>query len=156
MPIEQVYDRPILRHYDFDYAIRDIPSGEPGETNFLESKCILTARTYLDMLNGRPFARFTGGHEAGHAILHGPELVLRAIEERVKGVTLCRYRPEDVPSYKNPEWQADWFSGALLMRKLHIQSLLKDGCTIREIAKIFKVSEEAAKVRVDKVRKLAA
>jgi transcriptional regulator with XRE-family HTH domain len=56
--------------------------------------------------------RFTAAHELAHYLLH-------------RDITMARTRDDDVPIYRDSEWQADTFAGALMMSTRHLH-LLRD------------------------------
>lgn len=47
-------------------------------------------------------------------------------------------------SYRDPEWQANAFAGALLMPKRHVVGLR----SVRDVCQIFGVTQPAAEVRM--------
>ena len=84
---------------------------------------------------GRP--RFTLAHELGHWFLH-------------TGGTLTRLQKnEEVPTYCDVEWQADWFAGELLMPLRFMDAY----DTIDEVVERHGVSPMAAEVRLHKLLK---
>ena len=63
------------------------------------------------LLEGLPFSLTLMSillcHEMGHFLLH-------------RDITFARARDEDVPIYRDSEWQADTFAGALMMSRRHM------------------------------------
>lgn len=88
---------------------------------------------YEDACNDMPRARFTLCHEVGHYLMHNE-----------KTVSLHRLAEEEkIPTYQNPEWQANVFAGYLLMTP----DLIRD-MPSNEICKICKVSKPAVEIQM--------
>jgi transcriptional regulator with XRE-family HTH domain len=74
------------------------------------SNCIkLRQDVYERAWNESGRDRFTACHELGHFLLH-------------RRVTLARVRDDNHPVYRDAEWQADTFAGALLLSSRHLNS----------------------------------
>lgn len=83
---------------------------------------------YIRAIAGNPRDRFTLCHELGHFILHTPERVTFA-----RGV---------VPTYMQPEWQANAFAGELMAPKELVMGMWPD-----EIAEKCGMSLKAAEIQ---------
>lgn len=94
---------------------------------------------YEGMYNGNGQDIFTAAHECSHLIKH----------EKVP-VSMARRRAENLPIYRNSEWQADTLAAELLMP----YEVAKD-LQPYEIKKRYLVSSSAAQTRYDKLRKEA-
>ena len=90
---------------------------------------------YQGILDGRGRDRFTGCHELGHVLLHGGTLNRVMHDQRTA-------------PYRNPEWQANTFAGAILMPKRFVVGLR----SVRDVCQIFGVSRDAAEVRMKVLR----
>lgn len=64
----------------------------------------LRADVYEGIRQGKGRDRFTLAHEIGHYVMHTDPGLARRLAERAK-----------LPAYKDSEWQADVFGGALLI-----------------------------------------
>jgi len=89
------------------------------------------------------FARSTIAHECGHGVMHVPEFrarkqVLRSIQDK-EDVQLKMYRKEQVPVYRNPEWQAHRFAGALLVPETTLRIAWGRSRDENELARIYQV-----------------
>lgn len=92
--------------------------------------------------------RFTAGHETGHHMLgHDMELISSYRQTKDK-----RFEP----LYNKCEAESNMFAAELLMPEPVIIEIFKRGCKISRpfLKSIFNVSEEAAKVRMNTVRKV--
>lgn len=115
---------------DFDYEIVSVDEmeGMYGNMNTGASVMYIREDVYEGVARGVPRDRFTLCHELGHYLLHQPERVSHA-----RG---------DVPTYRNPEWQANTFA-AELMAPYH---LIKD-MTVEEIMEKCGMSRQAATIQ---------
>ncbi len=85
--------------------------------------------------NDNPRDRFTLCHEVGHYFLHQPERVEFA-------------RGNNIPKYRNPEWQANVFAAELMAPLNLIKNM-----PAQEIARQCGMSQQAALIRFDECRK---
>ena len=118
----------------FNYEIvsdKELP-GMEGRTLPGEHLIQLPENVYYSARRGEGRARFTVIHEIGHYLL---------IDKN--SVALCRAN-ERIPAYRDPEWQANTLASALLM-----PPSLTAGMSQTEIASVFGVSAEAARVHLD-------
>jgi Zn-dependent peptidase ImmA (M78 family) len=104
--------------------------------------------TMLVKYDDPPFRkRFTIAHELGHHFLH----LLQGGEYVDKEANLFRQQlgdePEIIPS-RRQEIQANMFASSLLMPDDEVRRYWKERPSIEELAKIFKVSNEAMGYRV--------
>ena len=86
--------------------------------------------------NGRD--RFTLAHELGHVLLHGTNNFRLARNDKA------------IPSYQDPEWQANTFASMLLIPRDEIL-----GMSIEDITTRYKVSKSAAEIALKQVKKPA-
>ena len=91
-------------------------------------------------------ARFTVAHEIGHLVLHG-----EVAEPFMSGNAATFYRKKgEIAPYRDPEWQAETFAGALLMPASTVRKLVADGGRSNELlSSVFEVSWAAARVRLE-------
>jgi len=98
------------------------------------------------------FGRSTMSHESGHCVVHVPEFrrrksVLQSLLDRLEP-PITMYRQEDIPTYRNPEWQAWRFGGALLMPTSTFEMAVRRGNSIRELGEIFDVHQPFIRARL--------
>jgi hypothetical protein len=122
----------------FDVVEPHLMGARMGAVDPLTGAFMLREDVYNGALEGQPRHRFTVAHEAGHAVMHVGTL------NRLPAAT------GNVPTYCDPEWQANRFAGALLMPR----HLIGQCQTIDEITSRFGVSREAALTRANKTLKL--
>lgn len=133
----------------FSFHVDQLPPGVEGRTNFENKELILSEATYDGLTRDEGRSRFTTGHELGHVILHAV-VMNDYIHDSSKAIQLNR---SDIPVYKDPDWQAEVFSSAILMPRSHIVHLLRQGKPLPVIASMLKVSLRALEVRMQKLEK---
>lgn len=119
----------------FDYEI--LPVDEMRDSYAItypeENKIAIREDVYINAANDVPRDRFTIAHEIGHYIMHGPN-----------GIGLARNdKKEKVPPYKDPEWQANTFAGELLAPPKLIR-----GLSLNEITLYCGVSFDVARIQL--------
>lgn len=115
---------------DFDYEIVPISEMEDtyGTTNTESNVMRIREDVYDGAVKDNPRDRFTLCHELGHYLLHQPQFV--------------SYARGDIPTYCQPEWQANTFA-AELMAPYH----LTKNMGIAEIAENCVMSKTAAGIQ---------
>lgn len=115
---------------DFDYEIVPVSEMEDtyGTTNTASNVMRIREDVYNGAVAGNPRDRFTLCHELGHFLLHQPELV--------------SYARGNIPTYCQPEWQANTFA-AELMAPYH----LVKNMSIDQIAQKCGMSKTAATIQ---------
>ncbi len=153
--IERILDVLLFESHGFSTKIVQSfldPTVE-AQTNLLERTIEIKESCYNELHQAKR-GRFTAGHEAGHVILHSSQLYSSLIIH--KRILPCI---GELPTYRNPEWQADHFSGALLMPLLtvldFIEELKKRGFNdyniIKEVSEKYLVSYKAAQTRIKQI-----
>jgi len=97
------------------------------------------------------YYRSTVAHETGHAILHvrdyrHKKALLKSIHRKDHALTM--YRETDIVLYKNPEWQAWRFAGALLMPAPAFTAAIREGLGVRDLADRFGVNPAFVRSRL--------
>lgn len=125
-----------------NYDIKDIDE-MPGIYGKTTKKGVIQLRkdVYEKALRGDGQSRSIIAHEFGHAFLHIDDE--EAFAKEANSYT---------PIYKNSEWQANEFSGMLLLppELLHLNENKSD----REIMQIFGISNEMLAIRKNKQKRL--
>lgn len=126
------------------FVLEIVPVNEMGNKHgeTYPSKNLIRIRedVYLGALAGYGRDRLTVAHEIGHLLLHDDD-----------SIALCRLAPDEkLKAYEDPEWQANAFGGELLA-----SSYLIDGLSVREVSERCGVTEAAAQVQLNALKKLA-
>lgn len=117
--------------FHYDIATLQEMGARHGAVDCEKRILYLRDDVYEGILAGEGRDRFTGCHELGHVLLHGGTLNRVMHDHRT-----ARYR--------DPEWQANAFAGALLMPKRYVVGLR----SVRDVCQIFGVTRPAAEVRL--------
>lgn len=134
----------------FDIRVVDLPDGIEGRT-WPDRRVELSERTYKGLCRGERRPRFTTIHECWHAWVHSSQI--RQMIESTNCLVLNRR--SDIPTYKNPEWQANGLASAFLMPSAAIKILQRSQpITVSLLVETFNVSSAAAKVRLEVLTKL--
>lgn len=137
-----------------DYAVNRLPPGvealamyDAGRDRLLVA---VSPETYRGLQSGRSRARFCLCHEIGHACLHGGQLIRFGRIPHQAAVSMLRGVAPAHPQFKDTEWQANAFAGALLMPAAGLLELeAKAPLTTRRLETTYGVSAVAAKIRLD-------
>lgn len=144
-PVLRLFDA-LSDEYELDPGVEELSDGVEGMT-FPDGRVLLSEETYRGAHAGLGRPRFTVPHECYHGIKHR-EQIRRALSDTGE---LVVYRRQIVKPYRDPEWQANAFSGALLMPAPMVR-LLAEGehrlVLSRRMAEEFGVSLQAAEVRL--------
>lgn len=132
-------------------VVDDLPYGTEAEARFdgREFVLALSERSYEDLEQGRlGRPRFTLSHEIGHIVLHSAELI-RLSKMPTQHAAMMRGRSQDLPVYRDAEWQANAFGAALLVPAAGLEKLSQVGSlTERHVARQFGVSTQCARIRI--------
>lgn len=128
--ITWILERLDVLDLEYSYEIvtdEQLAVGVQAQTDVITSTIYIKESVYEGAVQNNGRDRMTIAHEILHLLLHQPA-----------SLTLYR-RTDDLPVYKNPEWQAECFAGELLMPYDQIKDM-----TVEEIIEQCKVSERAA------------
>jgi Zn-dependent peptidase ImmA (M78 family) len=92
-----------------DVGVEDLAPGDEGIT-YPDGRVILSESTYRGMVAGNPRDRFTTIHEGYHGIQHAHQLQHRLVHSK-----LVLHRRQSIPTFRDPEWQANAFASVTLM-----------------------------------------
>ena len=121
---------------DFDYEIVPVTEMEDtyGTTNTSNNIMRIREDVYNGAVDGIPRDRFTLCHELGHYLLHQPEYV--------------SYARGDIPTYCQPEWQANTFAAELMAPYYLVKNM-----SISEISSKCGMSKKAAQIQYNTYHK---
>ncbi|MFC4403340.1 ImmA/IrrE family metallo-endopeptidase [Gracilibacillus xinjiangensis] len=129
-----------LSQIDSDFSLEIAPKNEmPNDyaLTFPETNKIKIRQDVYDRaIDGVPRDRFTIAHEIGHYIMHRPGFFALA----------RNHNKEKIPSYKDPEWQANTFAGEILAPLNIIKGLTKE-----EVSRQCGVSLKVAEIQLNKL-----
>lgn len=109
---------------------------------------VLSSDSYRELELGHGRARFSVAHEIGHAVLHADKLVqLTRIDHQRRA--MLRSDAVPTPPFRDSEWQANAFAGAVLMPAPGLEFLfLRGRLTVRDLSNMYKVSFACAERRI--------
>lgn len=113
---------------------------------------LASAKTYERLEQGHPRAGYFVPHELGHCVLHTDQLVRLAKMHLAQQAAF--HRGGEVTShepFRDTEWQANAFAGALLMPARGLLALEGKHKSLgpTEVAKHFQASIQAARYRIE-------
>lgn len=121
----------------------ELPSEIFGITDSANKQVIIQEELANDDASER-FFRSTLAHETGHCIMHVPQLQKKnrpqIFRQTKNDDSIQLYRKDNIPVYRNPEWQAWRFAGALLMPEVPLRRLIREGAGSTELASNFEVN----------------
>jgi Zn-dependent peptidase ImmA (M78 family) len=132
-----------------DYRV--LPTGIYGVTDS-DKKISIISSDLMDDSSQIKFTRSTMAHETGHVLIHVPEFrmkkaLLKSIHDD-KHASLRMYREDDIPVFRNPEWQAWRFAGALLMPAMTFKAAIQQGYDEYDLSDAFQVNRAFVKTRM--------
>lgn len=148
-PVLEFFDHVLREYYELDTGVEVLSDGVEGVT-LPDGQVLVSEETYRSahMKAGR--GRFTVIHECCHGLMHSRQ-IQRAIVDRGE---LVLHRRRTIEPYRDPEWQANYYAGAILMPHQMVVQLAKEEERFllpSAMADVFGVSRIAAEVRIDKL-----
>jgi Zn-dependent peptidase ImmA (M78 family) len=124
-----------------DYSIT--PLSAYAYTDINDMKAVVSS-ALIDDDSQETFLRATVSHEVGHVVLHIDEFrkrkkLLRFMHDD-ENVKLRLYREDQVVVYRNPEWQAWRFAGAVMMPASVVYRAANKGIGSYQMSALFNVS----------------
>lgn len=126
----------IDNNFNFEVVPINEMNGCYAETYPEKSKIDIREDVYDRATDNIPRDRFTIAHEIGHFIMHRPGRIAFARGNRL----------EQLPAFKNPEWQANTFAGELLAPPNIIR-----GWSLHEVTKNCGVSQMVAEIQMSQL-----
>lgn len=149
--VERFFDCVLEKLTKVKPDFRELSYGVHGYTDITLMECVISRELADDELQRR-FLRSTEAHEIGHCIQHVPEFRLRRDMMRFiqcdEQVTLRMHREDTIPVYRNPEWQAWRFAGALLMNTSSVMTAILAGYSVLDMSEAFDVHPAFAITRL--------
>lgn len=147
--IERFFDCELEKFTKVSTDYQKLQTGIYGYTDSVEKVCVIS-QELADDPDQKYFLRSTMAHEIGHAILHVRDYVsMRSAFQSIhkKYHSLLMYREKDIVAYKNPEWQAWRFAGAILMPTPAFIAAVREGLDDTSLSERFGVNPAFVKVR---------
>lgn len=147
-PVASLFEGGLQRELQITYGVENLLGAEAHfdpETGEL----ILDESTYIGLLDDEGRDRFTVAHEIGHVVLHRP--YYKSISRRRRQAILLNR--SQVKPYQHPEKQSDVFASEFLIPTHHASQLILEGATVQDFSRIFLVSWDAARVKMERVAK---
>lgn len=129
--------------FNIDVWIEPLPPGVEGITD-PPNRLLISPEVY-EALPYEARARFTGTHEAVHAVMHLPHL-----KDAYHSSSLPKlYRRDEIYTPRDPEWQANRGAAAILMPAPLVWDVIEEhGASPTAITERFGVSVTAARNRL--------
>jgi len=132
-----------------DYRV--LPTGIYGVTDS-DKKVSIISSDLMEDSSQIKFTRSTMAHETGHVLIHVPEFrlkkaLLKSIHDD-EHASLRMYRECDIPIFRNPEWQAWRFAGALLMPATTFKAAIQQGYDEYDLSDAFQVNRAFVRTRM--------
>jgi hypothetical protein len=144
-PVLKLFDS-LSDQYGLDPGVEVLSDGVEGMT-FPDGRVLLSEETYRGAHDGLGRSRFTVPHECYHGIKHRDQ-IRRALTDTGE---LVVFRRKLVQPFRDPEWQANAFAGALLMPAQMVRLLASKEQRLLlpdTMTEEFGVSYQAAEVRL--------
>lgn len=137
-----------LTHVSTDY--QKLNDEIYGYTDSEKMVCVISS-DLADDPRQENFYRSTMAHEVGHAVMHVRDYrrmkeILRSVHE--KDHELRMFREKDIVLYRNPEWQAWRFAGAILMPGPAFKSAVCEGSNVNDLSQRFGVNPKFVQSRL--------
>jgi len=152
--VEKFFEFELKKQTGVEPVYRPLGEGLEGFLNIAAMECVIYSNLaeYGDDDVKRRRLRATQAHEIGHCHLHVAEF------RRTRAVLELRhdkrhadsdlYKQEEIKVYRNPEWQAWRFAGALLMPERCVQRAAECGWTLQTMSRAFDVNPSFVEVRL--------
>lgn len=156
--VEKFFEFELKKQTGVEPVYQPLGSGLEGLINIEAMECIICANAAdyggNDMKRRR--LRATQAHEIGHCHLHVAELrQTRAAQELrhdSQHADSDLYKQEEIKVYRNPEWQAWRFAGALLMPECCVRAAVYNRWTKKRMSRAFDVNVAFLEVRLHDLR----
>jgi Zn-dependent peptidase ImmA (M78 family) len=153
--VERLFECELKARTQVTPDYRELGDGLYGYTDIEEMECIISsdlANAKEEEITKRRFLRATQAHEVGHCFLHVQEFretraILRFRHDD-KHAELTLHDQDEIKMFRNPEWQAWRFAGALLMPERCFRAAVQAKWTKRMMSNGFDVNPSFIDVRL--------
>jgi hypothetical protein len=156
--VERFFDCELKERTQVEPDYLFLGKGLYGYTDIEEMKCYI-ARELADSVDDivqKRFLRSTQAHEIGHCFLHVQEFkqtkaILRFTHDD-KHAELALHDQDEIKVFRNPEWQAWRFAGALLMPEKCVMAAVRANWTKKMMSNAFDVNRAFIEARLRALR----
>lgn len=152
-PVPEFFEFHLVEKYHIKTGPADLPPGVEGVTS-PDGTIQLAGDVYDAMFMDNPRARFAAAHEGAHGIVHLPTL-RRLNCKLIEGSSPSLYRRQELPAYRDPEWQANRIAAAVLVPVESLRALTaRFGKDLDAVVQVFLVSWTTAQRRLLELERL--
>ena len=153
--VERFFDCELKERTQVEPDYLYLGEGLYGYTDIEKMKCYISrelADSANEVVHQKRFLRSTQAHEIGHCVLHVQEFrqtkaILKFMHDD-KHANLTLHDQDEIKVYRNPEWQAWRFAGALLMPAQCVMAAVRAGWTKKKMSNAFEVNPAFIDVRL--------
>lgn len=156
--VEKFFEFELKKQTGVEPVYQPLGYGLEGLINIEAMKCIICANAanYGESDMKRRRLRATQAHEIGHCHLHVAELrqtrAARELRHDTRHADSELFKQEEIKVYRNPEWQAWRFAGALLMPECCVRAAIYHKWTMKMMSRAFDVNIAFLEVRLHTLR----
>ncbi|RJP80790.1 MAG: ImmA/IrrE family metallo-endopeptidase [Desulfobacteraceae bacterium] len=148
--IERFFDCDLEKITQVEIDYKPLEAGIYGYTDSENMECVISS-DLIDSPHQQNFCRSTMAHESAHAMMHVHDYrlqkaILKSIHKHDHAIKM--YREKDIITYRNPEWQAWRFAGALLMPESAIRNAIAKGKKTDDLSEQFGVNPSFVRSRL--------
>jgi len=148
VPVIDVFEFYLSETFNFVSEVTEMAPRYEGLMDPVSRTVSVAPHVYEGAEAGDGRSRFTVGHESGHVVLHASQLRVSLVD--LKSVQLARRA--DLEAFRDPEWQANWFSASLLMPAGMVRLIAAEAKDpVAAVSRTFQVSAVAAELRLVKL-----
>lgn len=156
--VERFFDCELKEHTGVEPDYLPLGTGLFGYTSIDEMKCVISTELTDEIHDVvvKRMLRATQAHEIGHCYLHVEEFRKAHAQLRFqhddKHASLQLHKQDEIKVYRNPEWQAWRFAGALLMPECSVRLAVDGDWSVQMMSRGFDVNPAFVKVRLDSLK----
>jgi len=156
--VERFFDCELKTQTGVEPVYRPLGERLLGYTSIIDMECVICSKLVDEAKDDvdRRVLRATQAHEIGHCHLHVEEFRRNRDFSRFQHddqqAFLQLHNQEEIKVYRNPEWQAWRFAGALLMPECTIRLAVSNNWSIKMMSWGFDVNPAFVKVRLDDLK----
>lgn len=156
--VERFFECELKQRTGVEPDYQPLGGGLLGYTDIEEMKCVICSNMASDIKNdsNRRLLRATEAHEIGHCCLHVEEFRQARAMQRFRHdgqhTSLQLHKQDEIAVYRNPEWQAWRFAGALLMPECSVRLAASNKWSVQMMSRGFDVNPAFVRVRLNDLK----